>query len=147
MVNHGDMFWCLAFFSPAKKKHAGDRSVDFNFTELSGSVLQKWNLTWDEFLGEENGTNKAQPDCLGWQKPGFLEAPFFGANCGHKETKNIFKEKHVGNLHSKHPCMMYFPTFTTNKIYKNQAVVTNTHLTNINVIRLKRCIYLTRLRM
>jgi len=133
--------------------------VDVNFTELSGSVLQKWNLTWDEFLGEftwgcflklvgfpqqnpwgfptkndqhlgcvfwgtailgnpPNGTGTsrqaARLPCLWAGLPGLKWKPFFSEQI---VTKNIFKRKsHVGHLYSKHPCMMYFPTFTINEI-------------------------------
>ena len=75
---------------------------------------------------DKQSRQAARLPCLWAGLPGLKWKPFFfGANCGHKETKNIFKKKqsHVGNLYSKHPSMMYFPTFAINEIYKDQANV------------------------
>ena len=78
-------------------------------------------------MGLGQSRQAARLPCLWAGLPGLKWKPFFfGANCGHKETKNMLKKKkqsHVGNLYSKHPSMMYFPKFAINEIYKDQANV------------------------
>ena len=73
------------------------------------------------------GTNKAArpPGCLAYGQVYLedLEAFFFGANCGHKETKNIFKknmwEIYTQSIHVW--CIsLHLPLM---KFYKDQANV------------------------